>query len=126
MIKLENHLGTTHISEEYFANLVGRAASECFGVAGLVNTTPYQGLRTMLTKSEVPDKGVKVHITGGQLVLDLHIVVTYGVNISAIVQSIIHKSPLYGGRCYWYGSSEDQRICGRHAGRIASRFWGSP
>lgn len=71
MIKLENHLGTTHISEEYFANLVGRAASECFGVAGLVNTTPYQGLRTMLTKSEVPDKGVKVHITGGQLVLDL-------------------------------------------------------
>ena len=91
MIKLENHLGATHISEEYFANLVGRAASECFGVAGLVSTTPYQGLRTMIAKSDVPDKGVKVHITGGRLVLDLHIVVTYGVNISAIVQSIIHK-----------------------------------
>ena len=89
MIKLENHLGATHISEEYFANLVGRAASECFGVAGLVHTTPYQGVRTMI--GDVPDKGVKVHITGGRLVLDLHIVVTYGVNISAIVQSIIHK-----------------------------------
>ena len=91
MIKLENHLGATHISEEYFANLVGRAASECFGVAGLVSTTPYQCLRTLIAKSDVPDKGVKVHITGGRLVLDLHIVVTYGVNISAIVQSIIHK-----------------------------------
>ena len=91
MIKLENHLGATHISEEYFANLVGRAASECFGVAGLVSTTPYQGLRTMIAKSDVPDKGVKVHITGGRLVLDLHIVVTYGVNISAIGQSSIHK-----------------------------------
>ena len=76
MIKLENHLGATHISEEYFANLVGRAASECFGVAGLVSTTPYQGFRTMIGKGDVPDKGVKVHITGGRLVLDLHIVVT--------------------------------------------------
>ena len=91
MIKLEYHSGATHISEEYFANLVGRAASECFGVAGLVSTTPYQGFRTMIGKGDVPDKGVKVHITGGRLVLDLHIVVTYGVNISAIVQSIIHK-----------------------------------
>lgn len=45
----------------------------------------------MIAKGDVPDKGVKVHITGGRLVLDLHIVVTYGVNISAIVQSIIHK-----------------------------------
>ena len=91
MIKLENHLGATHISEEYFANLVGRASSECFGVALIFHTTPYQGLRTMIAKSDVPDKGVKVHIVGGRMVLDLHIVVTYGVNISAIVQSIIHK-----------------------------------
>ena len=91
MIKLENHLGITHISEEFFANLVGRAASECFGVAGLVNSTPYQGLRTMITKSELPDQGVKVHVSGGRLVIDLHIVVTYGMNIAAIVQSIINK-----------------------------------
>ena len=91
VIKLENHLGITHISEEFFANLVGRAASECFGVAGLVNSTPYQGLRTMITKSELPDKGVKVHVSGGRLVIDLHIVVTYGMNIAAIVQSIINK-----------------------------------
>ncbi len=91
MIKLENLLGATYISEEYFANLVGHAVSECFGVSGLVNTTPYQGLRTIISKNELPDKGVKIHMTSGRLVLDLHIIVTYGVNISAIVQSIIHK-----------------------------------
>ena len=28
---------------------------------------------------------------GGKLVVDLHIIVTYGVNISAIVKSIINK-----------------------------------
>ena len=30
----------------------------------------------MLTKSEVPDKALRYIIRGGQLVLDLHIVVT--------------------------------------------------
>ena len=45
----------------------------------------------MITKSELPDKGVKVHVSGGRLVIDLHIVVTYGMNIAAIVQSIINK-----------------------------------
>ncbi len=91
MIKLENHLGATHISEEYFANLVGRAASECFGVAGLVSTTPYQGFRTMIGKGDVPDKGVRVRAAGDGLAIDLHIVVTYGMNISVIVKSIVNK-----------------------------------
>lgn len=36
MLKLENHLGVIEISEEYFANLIGHAVSECFGVAGRV------------------------------------------------------------------------------------------
>jgi len=91
LIKVENHLGATNISQEYFASLVGRAASECFGVSGMVNTTPSQGIRTMLSRKDVPDKGVRVHIAGGKLVVDLHIIVTYGVNISAIVKSIVNK-----------------------------------
>ena len=46
---------------------------------------------SFIAKSELPDKGVKVHVSGGRLVIDLHIVVTYGMNIAAIVQSIINK-----------------------------------
>lgn len=38
MLKLENHLGVIEISEEYFANLIGHAVSECFGVAGMVSS----------------------------------------------------------------------------------------
>lgn len=91
MIRLETHLGTTYISEDYFANLVGRAASECFGVAGLAASTPYQGLLNVFSNKELPDKGVKVHTTAGRLIIDLHIIVTFGVNVAAIVQSIIHK-----------------------------------
>ena len=90
MIGYENTLGTVEISQEYFANLIGMAASECYGVAGMINST-YQGLRYAITKSDVPDKGVRVKTTDGKLIVDIHIAVTYGINISAIVQSIIHN-----------------------------------
>lgn len=91
MIRIENHLGTIEISQEYFAKLVGHAASECFGVAGMVFSTPSQGIRSVLSHTDVPDKGVRVRSLGNNLYIDLHIAVTYGVNIAAIVKSIVNK-----------------------------------
>ena len=91
MIRIENHLGAIDVSNAYFAHLIGHAVSECFGVSGLVNTTPSQGLRSILSRRDIEDKGVKVRVAGGQLTIDLHIAVTYGVNIGAIVKSIVNK-----------------------------------
>ncbi len=91
MIRIENHLGLIEVSNTYFANLVGHAASECFGVSGLVNRTPVQGLRSFFLHRDVPDKGVRVRNQGGELIIDLHIAVTYGVNIAVIVKSIMNK-----------------------------------
>lgn len=91
MIKIENHLGIIEVSNTYFANLIGHVASECFGVSGLVNSTASQGLRSFFFRGDVLDKGVRVKNSGGKLVIDLHIAVTYGVNIAAIVKSIINK-----------------------------------
>lgn len=91
MIKMETPLGAVEISNDYFANLVGHAASECFGVAGMIESTASQGLRYILKKDEPQDKGVKVRYGVNGLVIDLHISVTYGVNISAIVKSIVNK-----------------------------------
>ena len=91
MIRIENHLGIIEVGGAYFANMIGRAVTECFGVAGMVNSTPVQGVRAMFSSREIPDKGVRVHSTGEELVIDLHIAVSYGVNIAAIADSIIHK-----------------------------------
>ena len=87
MISLENQYGTIEISQEYFANLVGRAASECFGVVGMISS-PTQGMNG---GKDVPDKGVHVRTSGGGLIVDLHIAVVYGMNIAAIVRSIVNK-----------------------------------
>ena len=84
MIKIENYLGVIEIHQHYFSELIGQTVTSCFGVAGMANSGASQGLRS-------PDKGVGVRADGGDLIIDLHIIVTYGVNIGTIVDSITNK-----------------------------------
>lgn len=91
MVKLENHLGTIDISHDYFVNIVGNAVVNCFGVAAMATADAKQGLLQRLRKKELIDKGIRVRVKNQKLVIDLHIIVTYGTNISAIVKSIMHK-----------------------------------
>jgi uncharacterized alkaline shock family protein YloU len=90
MVRIDNHMGKIEVSESYFANLVSHVASECFGVIGMVNGTASQELRSAVL-GPLPDKGVLVRTVGDKLEIDLHICVMYGMNIAAIVKSIIHK-----------------------------------
>ena len=90
MIRMENPLGQIQFSQTYFAELVSHAAQGCFGVVGMVATGASQGIRTM-TGANVPDKGVHVRIEDGALRVELHIEIAYGVNISAVVRSIISE-----------------------------------
>ena len=91
MIRIENHLGYIEISQEYFAYLVGNAVSSCYGVAGMVKSGTRQGLRSVFTKRSFADEGVRVRSENDKLVVDLHICVIYGMNISAIAKSIVNK-----------------------------------
>lgn len=87
---MTNQFGRIEISQEYFSNLVGKAASECFGVAGMISS-PTQGLFQAISGKTEPSQGVHVRAVGGKLAVDLHISVIYGMNISAIVKSIVHR-----------------------------------
>jgi uncharacterized alkaline shock family protein YloU len=92
MIRLENHLGLIEVSQDYFNEIIGGAVSTCFGVAGMANSNTRQGLRSKLSKKrQFLDQGVCVYKDGKSLMVDLHILVTYGLNIAAIVRSIVNK-----------------------------------
>lgn len=94
MIKLENPNGYIEITNAYFANLVGRAAQSCFGVTGMVNSSPYETIKTAIKSKASKDnssQGISVKSVNGALNIDLHISVSYGVNIAAIVDSIVNK-----------------------------------
>ena len=91
MIRIENHLGTIEISQEYFAYLVGNAVSSCYGVAGMVRSGPKQGLRSVFFRRTFADEGINVRSENDKLIVDLHITVIYGMNIAAISRSIVNK-----------------------------------
>lgn len=93
MIRLKNSYGNIEISKTYLSNLVSHAVKNCFGVVGVAPQGASQGIRQRLSKDgEIPDKGVIIRQVDGQLEIDLHIIVTYGLNIEAIVRSIINKT----------------------------------
>lgn len=92
MIRIENHLGNIEVNDNYFSDLIGHTVTSCFGVAGMANCGASQGLRAFFfRRRNYLDQGVRVKSVGNELVLDLHIFVTYGVNIAAIVDSITNK-----------------------------------
>lgn len=96
MIKYENPNGYIEITNNYFARLVGNAASSCFGVAEMVSSNPVQSLRSVIKNKvdidiDETNQGVAVKSVNGSLIIDLHIAVSYGVNISAITDSIVNK-----------------------------------
>lgn len=91
MIKLENHLGVIEISHTYFVNLVGSVAVSCFGVCAMADKDMGEGVLSRFWRKERLNKGIAVRVRNQKLVIDLHIIVAYGTNISAIVKSIMHK-----------------------------------
>lgn len=90
MIRIDNRFGTIEISQEYFRHLVGEAVSSCYGVVGMVRG-PRKGLRAMFSRGPQVEDGVRVRNEGDRLVVDIHIEVVFGMNISAIAKSIVNK-----------------------------------
>ena len=91
MVKISKPLGSVILSSEYFANLVGNITTTCFGVIGMSNSSPIEGIRSLLFGSNFPEKGVVVFERNSRLVIELHIRVVYGMNISEVTKSITHK-----------------------------------
>lgn len=91
MIRLENHLGAIDISHDYFINLVGSTVESCFGVAAMSYADSKQSFFDKISRRDSLDKGIRIRVKNQRMYIDLHIIVAYGTNISAIVQSIMHK-----------------------------------
>lgn len=92
MVNYENALGKIELSEQYFSQLLGDVVPTCFGVAGMADSGFSQHIRSFFHKTKYYlDRGVNVVMENDGLVVELHIVVTYGVNISTVVESIVNK-----------------------------------
>lgn len=93
-VTTDNRYGSVEISMEVLGNLIGNAATSCFGVVGMANKNKTDGFVSLL-KPGAMNKGVAVQSGEDGLIVDLHIMVEYGVNIPAISRSIINRVTYY-------------------------------
>lgn len=91
MIKVKNHIGEITLSQQYFEQLIANTVINCFGVAGVNTSTPAQTLMAFLPAGKKHRTGITVKVGKDKLAVDLHITVMYGVNVGAVVKSIINK-----------------------------------
>ena len=91
MIRQNNENGSVNISTSVYTDIVGTAATNCFGVKGMAARSVKDGLYHLL-RVESMSKGVHVEFHEDDTIsIDLHIIVDNGVNLSAVGASIISE-----------------------------------
>ena len=86
--KIMNEYGSITIENEVIARIAGFEAMGCCGVVGMAAKNVKDGI-VQLLKMESLTKGVRLNMAEDSLSIDLHIIVEYGTNISAIAESLV-------------------------------------
>ncbi len=91
MISHDNENGKIIVSTNVYMDIAGTAATNCFGVKGMAARSMKDGVYHLLRK-ESASKGVNVQFHDDDTItIDLHIIVDYGVNLTAVCNSIISE-----------------------------------
>ena len=91
MIRQNNDNGSVNISASVYTDIVGTAASNCFGVKGMAARSVKDGVYHLL-RMESMGKGVNVEFHDDDTIsIDLHIMVGDGVNLPAIGKAIVDE-----------------------------------
>ena len=91
MIRHETENGSVNVSSGVYTEIVGTAATNCFGVKGMAARSVKDGVYHLLRKESV-SKGVHVEFHEDNTIsIDLHIIVDNGGNLNAVGASIIEQ-----------------------------------
>lgn len=88
---ISNSNGDVLIDNEVMAKYAGSAAVENFGIVGMASVNMKDGLVKLLKRESV-SHGVNVVVDdNNKLLIDLHIIVAYGVNITSVCENLINN-----------------------------------
>ncbi len=85
--RMDTELGSILIDTDVIATYAGSVAVECFGIVGMAAVNMKDGLVKLL-KRESLRHGINVTLTDNKISLDFHVIVSYGVSISAVAQNL--------------------------------------
>ena len=87
---MNTHLGNIIIDPEVIAQYAGSVAVECFGIVGMASVNVKDGLVKLLMKESITH-GISVNIVNNKLILDFHVIVSYGVSIVTVCDNLINN-----------------------------------
>lgn len=85
---MNTHIGKITIDREVVSRYAGSVAVECFGIVGMAGVNVKDGLVKILKMDSIT-RGIVVKMVNNKLVLDFHVIVAYGVSISAVSDNLI-------------------------------------
>ena len=88
--RINNKLGEIQINPEVIEKYAGITAVECFGLVGMGAVSMKDGLVKLLKKESLTH-GINVDIEENHIILDFHVIVAYGVSISAVADNLIEN-----------------------------------
>ena len=87
---INNKLGEIQIGPDVIAMYAGTTAVECFGIVGMAAVSMKDGLVKLL-KRESLTHGINVNIQDNHITIDFHVIVAYGISISAVADNLIEN-----------------------------------
>ena len=86
--QMNTQVGNIVIDTEVIAQYAGTVAVECFGIVGMAAVSVKDGLVKLLKKESITH-GISVSLQDNKLILDFHVIVSYGVSILAVSDNLI-------------------------------------
>lgn len=87
---IETPEGKIVVTPEAVAMVAGLAASECYGVVGMVPRGIQDGIATVLKRENLA-RGVHVDLSGDGVDITLSIIVGYGTRISEVASNVVAR-----------------------------------
>ncbi len=88
MTTKETPQGQIEISPNAIATLASHAVLQTYGVVGMAAPNLASGLAATLTRDA--NRGIEVRQDGGQITIDVYVVIEYGTRIASVANSLIN------------------------------------
>ena len=90
VLKTGSELGEVSISNSVISEIAGAVASRCYGVVGMASRNKKDGIVSLLRPDSIT-KGININIEDNGVVIEVHIIVEYGVNINTICKKKLYR-----------------------------------
>ena len=88
--RISTEQGDVIVDNDVIATYAGTVAMECYGIVGMSSVNMKDGLSKLLKREHLAN-GINVTIEDNTISLDFHVIVSLGVSISAVTETLIES-----------------------------------